>query len=203
LARERHYELVFVVSPAIDAERIEATATRINQLIQEEGGKLLSNDNWGMRRLAYPIQDFKEGTYYFSEFELDSSRVPKINSTLQASQDILRHLVVRIDKKAIQPEPASTEVIQPQPAGTQETQPQPADTQAIQPEPASTEVIQPQPADTQAIQPEPASTEVIQPEPADTQAIQPEPPSTEVIQPQPADTQETQPQPPSTEEVSR
>ena len=94
--KSRDYELVVILSPeATEAEVTEShesTAT----FITERGGDVSEPDLWGMRRLAYPIQKFNEGNYAVTRFSLDPQGANDLGHTLDASERILRHLIVRV-----------------------------------------------------------------------------------------------------------
>ena len=95
--RMRDYELVMILSPeATEAEAAE-TVGRITGLISDGGGSVSQQDNWGIRRLAYPIQRFIEGNYFFTRCKMDAQAAVQLDSTLNSSQDVLRHLVFRLD----------------------------------------------------------------------------------------------------------
>ena len=96
--RMRDYELVMILSPeATEAEAAE-TVSRITVLISDGGGSVSQQDNWGIRRLAYPIQRFIEGNYFIARCKMDAQVAVDLDSTLNSSQDVLRHLVFRLDK---------------------------------------------------------------------------------------------------------
>ena len=99
LARERTYEAVIVISPAAEEEKVEGILGRIRQLIGDRGGTIAKEDHWGIRRLAYTINEFREGNYFLIELNLETAHINALNASLEASEDILRHLVVKIDKK--------------------------------------------------------------------------------------------------------
>ena len=96
--RMRDYELVMILSPeATEAEAAE-TVERITSLISDGGGSVSEQDNWGIRRLAYPIQRFIEGNYFITRCKMEARAAVELDSTLNSSQDVLRHLVFRLDQ---------------------------------------------------------------------------------------------------------
>ena len=97
----RDYELVMILSPeATEAEAAE-TVSRITSLISDGGGSVSDQDNWGIRRLAYPIQRFIEGNYFVTRCKMDAQAAVELDTTLNTSQDVLRHLVFRLDQSDI------------------------------------------------------------------------------------------------------
>jgi small subunit ribosomal protein S6 len=94
VASEKQYELVIVISPAVDSQEASTTIENIHGLISSNGGSLISQNAWGMKRLAYPINDFTEGNYFFTEFESDSSTAQVLENALRLSENVIRHLIV-------------------------------------------------------------------------------------------------------------
>lgn len=91
----RDYELVMVVSPEVGDEGFPSTVDRINEFIKERGGEVKQVDQWGRRRLAYPIRRFTEGFYAVTQFSLDPQAVRALEGNLDMAEDVLRHLVVK------------------------------------------------------------------------------------------------------------
>ena len=95
----RNYELMMVMTPQLDEDGIAATLERVGRYVSERGGTVVQQRRWGnVRRLAYPIRDFKEGTYVLTHLELDAQETGELEASVKASEDILRHLLVRIDE---------------------------------------------------------------------------------------------------------
>ena len=99
--RIRDYEVVMVLSPEATEAEASATVDRFSTFIADQGGTISHQENWGVRRLAYPIQRFEEGNYFLARFTLGPESVIELDRTLNASQDVLRHLVMKMDKKAL------------------------------------------------------------------------------------------------------
>ena len=93
----RDYELVLVISPEAGEEQTTETVERISGFITEQGGSISNQEQWGMRKLAYPIKKFQEGNYFITEFTLDPAQAVELEANVQASQEILRHLLVKRD----------------------------------------------------------------------------------------------------------
>lgn len=93
--RLRDYELVLVLSPEATEEEVANTLDRVDGLVTGVGGTVQDRDNWGVRRLAYPIRAWTEGNYVLIRFTVDASAIAEINRTLKASEEILRYLVTK------------------------------------------------------------------------------------------------------------
>ena len=97
----REYELVLVVSPEAGEEGFPVTVDRVHGLIKERGGEVKNVDRWGRRRLAYTLDRFTEGYYSITQFTLDPQDVRGIEGSLDLAEDVLRHLVVRMDEPIV------------------------------------------------------------------------------------------------------
>ena len=103
----RDYELMIIISPEANETEIDAASARIAGFIADRGGLVYDQDNWGLRRLAYPIQKFHEGNYVLTRFALEPGDVIELDNSLKASDDVMRHLTMKVDKsvKLEVPEP--------------------------------------------------------------------------------------------------
>ncbi|MQF82965.1 30S ribosomal protein S6 [SAR202 cluster bacterium AD-802-E10_MRT_200m] len=99
LGRTRDYEIVLILTPAIDDERSSSIVDRIDKFITDQGGEISKEESWGMRRLAYPIQRFNEGNYYLRKFSLDGDHIKDMEAYIGVSEEILRHMIVKLDTK--------------------------------------------------------------------------------------------------------
>lgn len=93
----RDYELVMVISPEVSDEAVPATVERVQQFIQERGGEVKQVDAWGRRKLAYPIERHLEGHYVVTQFSLDPQAVRALEGNLLLAEDVIRHLVVKLE----------------------------------------------------------------------------------------------------------
>ena len=109
LQRTRDYELVMILSPEATESEAAATARRISTLIADGGGSVSHQENWGSRRLAYPIQRFIEGNYFIIRCVMNPQAATELDKTLNAAQDVLRHLIFRLEKSEIAAMEAQTE----------------------------------------------------------------------------------------------
>ena len=91
----REYELVMVLSPEVDDVGTAGVVDRVTQFITQRGGSITNQENWGLRRLAYPIQEFREGSYILAEFTFEPSSTKELEASLMASSEVLRHLLVK------------------------------------------------------------------------------------------------------------
>ena len=99
--RTRDYELVMILSPEATESEAAQTVKRISDIISEGGGNISQQENWGIRRLAYPIQRFIEGNYFITRCQMEAQAAAELDQTLNAAQDVMRHLVFRLEKSEI------------------------------------------------------------------------------------------------------
>lgn len=92
----RDYELVFIISPEVSEETLEATVGSVNQFITGKGGVISDEERWGKRKLAYPITSFLEGNYVLTRFKMKPIWSRELEANLQISEEILRHLLIRV-----------------------------------------------------------------------------------------------------------
>jgi len=103
----RNYELVFIVHPSVDEDGLTSVIDRIKSLIDRVGGNVVSVDQWGVRRLAYPIQDQWEGQYVLTQLELDPQQVSELEHDLGLIEPVMRHLIVRLEEEQAEGEEES------------------------------------------------------------------------------------------------
>jgi small subunit ribosomal protein S6 len=96
--RVRDYELTVVFSPEIAEEDIPTEIEKVNQFITQKGGVITEVNQWGRRKLAYPIRRFREGNYALTQFKLLPNLTVELEKNLQSSEEILRYLLVRLEE---------------------------------------------------------------------------------------------------------
>jgi small subunit ribosomal protein S6 len=94
----RDYELVFIVNPEVGDEGVQETVDRVHNFIQERGGEVKESENWGKRRLAYPIKRQAEGVYVVSQIAFEPQELRALEGNLDLAEDVLRHLVTRAEE---------------------------------------------------------------------------------------------------------
>jgi len=96
----RRYELMLVLRPDAPDERIAAIVDRTTRQITTDGGQIIKVAPWGRRRLAYPIERYREGSYHIIVFEGAPGTIAEIERSLLITEEVLRHLVVRQERPA-------------------------------------------------------------------------------------------------------
>jgi len=100
----RDYELGFILNPEVNEEQTRAIQERIEQIVTTHGGQVTRVNQWGRRRLAYPIEHHRDGFYVFVDMILTPESVSELDRTLKVSEEVLRHLIKRRDPKLVQKE---------------------------------------------------------------------------------------------------
>ncbi|MFC2011631.1 30S ribosomal protein S6 [Chloroflexota bacterium] len=96
--KELHdYEMVVVISPEVEGEQLDATLDNIGRFITGRGGVIAEIERWGKRKLAYPVKHFTEGQYVLNHFKMKPGVGKELEASLLISEDILRHLLIRLD----------------------------------------------------------------------------------------------------------
>ena len=96
---QRYYELMMVITPQADEEELSASLEKVNRYISQRGGTVIRQQRWGnVRRLAYPIKNHREGSYVLTHLQMEPRYTGELESDIQVSEEILRHLLVKVDK---------------------------------------------------------------------------------------------------------
>ena len=91
----RNYELMFIASPELSEEGLEALNQRVQRYLEGANAEVLSFKSWGIQRLAYTIKGQRDGHYHLVHFSADSVAVNELDRNLRIIEEILRHLIVR------------------------------------------------------------------------------------------------------------
>jgi small subunit ribosomal protein S6 len=94
----RRYELMLVLRPDLADDKVQASLERTARAIAAGGGQIVKQAPWGRRRLAYPIDHYREGSYYVILFEAPATAIAELERGLLISEEVLRHLVTRVER---------------------------------------------------------------------------------------------------------
>ncbi len=95
----RNYEMVVIANPALDDEGLAALNQKIAGWITAGGGTVANTNVWGRRQLAYTIRKQTNGIYVQFDFQLAPSASRELDRSLRIDENVIRHLVVRLDEK--------------------------------------------------------------------------------------------------------
>jgi small subunit ribosomal protein S6 len=96
---QRQYELVYVVSPQASEQDVTDLHAQIEATVARFGAQLAKTENWGRRKLAYAIGGHKEATYVLEVIDGGGDVMKEIDRRLKVNEQVLRHLVVRVDEE--------------------------------------------------------------------------------------------------------
>ena len=90
------YELVVIVNPSIADDDVANTVEKVKTFVTGRGGVIAEANQWGRKRLAYPIKKCTEGNYVLIKFNLDPKLTTELETSLKLSDDIVRHMLVKL-----------------------------------------------------------------------------------------------------------
>jgi small subunit ribosomal protein S6 len=94
----RRYELMLVIRPDVPDDKSQAVVDRTTRQIVAAGGQIVKVAPWGRRRLAYPIDRHREGSYQIVLFEAPADAISELEHTLLITEEVIRHLVTRVER---------------------------------------------------------------------------------------------------------
>jgi small subunit ribosomal protein S6 len=92
------YETVFILTPVLSEDQTKEAVSKFKDLLKKGHGKVHHEENWGMRKLAYPIQKKSTGFYHLIEFECDPSLILKLETEYRRDERVIRFQTVVMDK---------------------------------------------------------------------------------------------------------
>jgi small subunit ribosomal protein S6 len=96
----RNYETLIVVTPLLSEELLKEVHAKFNKILTDNGAEIVHEDNWGLKKLAYPIQKKTTGFYKVTEFKANGELINKLEIEYKRDERIMRFLTVALDKHA-------------------------------------------------------------------------------------------------------
>ncbi|ASO08096.1 MAG: 30S ribosomal protein S6 [Arenibacter sp.] len=96
-----NYETVFILNPVLSDVQIEETVKKFEDFLINKGAKMVAKENWGLKKLAYPIQHKKSGFYHLFEFTAEGDVVAPYELEFRRDERVMRFLTVKLDKHAV------------------------------------------------------------------------------------------------------
>jgi len=94
------YETVFIATPVLSDAQFKELVGKFSNFVTENGGEIINEEDWGLKKLAYPIQKKSTGFYHLLEFKADPTMVDKLETQYRRDERIIRFLTFRLDKYA-------------------------------------------------------------------------------------------------------
>ena len=95
----RKYEVMYIIRPSIEDEAKKALVERFNNVLSTNGAEVTEAKEWGKRRLAYEINDFRDGYYMLLQVNSGAEAVQEFDRLAKISEDIIRHIIVKKEDK--------------------------------------------------------------------------------------------------------
>ncbi|MCB9202882.1 MAG: 30S ribosomal protein S6 [Flavobacteriales bacterium] len=94
------YETVFILTPVLSDSQVEEAVKKFENFLQENNAEIINQENWGLKKLEYPIQLKRNGFYHLIEFKAEGDIVSRLELEFKRDERILRYLTVKLDKHA-------------------------------------------------------------------------------------------------------
>ncbi len=130
------YDLVYIVKPDLDSEAIDAVVGRATQRLLDQGASIEHTESWGKRRMAYPIQRYREGHYVFLRFSVPGDRIPEIKRGLKIVEGLLRTSITVAIGPIAPPKPQAQPTPPTEAQDAQQPEPQTAESEPAAEQPA-------------------------------------------------------------------
>lgn len=97
----KRYETVFILTPVLSAEQVKEAVVKFKKSLKDGGANLLHEEDWGLKKLAYPIQKKSTGFYHLFEYEAPGNLIADLELNMKRDEKVMRFLTVAMDKHAI------------------------------------------------------------------------------------------------------
>ena|ERR1700744_4698439 len=98
----RNYETVFILTPVLSDTQMKDTVDKFKQVLKDNSAEFVNEENWGLRKLAYPIQHKSTGFYHLIEFKVDPKTIGILETEFKRDEKVLRFLTTVLDKHAME-----------------------------------------------------------------------------------------------------
>lgn len=95
------YETVFILNPVLSDTQIKETVKKFENFLTQKGAEFVAKEDWGLKKLAYPIQNKKSGFYHLFEFKVAGEAIEPFELEFRRDERVMRYLTVKLDKHAI------------------------------------------------------------------------------------------------------
>ncbi|QGQ48547.1 30S ribosomal protein S6 [Metabacillus sediminilitoris] len=95
----KKYEVMYIIRPNIEDEAKKALVERFNNVLSDNGAEVAEAKEWGKRRLAYEINDFRDGYYMLLQVNAEAAAVQEFDRLAKINEDIIRHIVIKKEDK--------------------------------------------------------------------------------------------------------
>ncbi|WP_010256905.1 30S ribosomal protein S6 [Myroides injenensis] len=96
-----HYETVFILNPVLSETQVKETVAKFEEFLTSRGAEMVSKEDWGLKKLAYEIQNKKSGFYHLFEYKVPGDVIINLETEFRRDERVMRFLTVALDKHAI------------------------------------------------------------------------------------------------------
>ncbi|WP_156308594.1 30S ribosomal protein S6 [Sphingobacterium endophyticum] len=97
----QQYESVIILTPLLSEDAAKEAIAKFTDILKEGGAEIIAEDNWGLRKLAYPIQKKTTGFYHLTEFKAPGDLIKKLEVEYKRDERVMRFLTISLDKHAV------------------------------------------------------------------------------------------------------
>jgi small subunit ribosomal protein S6 len=97
----KQYETVMILNPVLSQEQVADTVQKFKKILTDNGAMVVFENNWGLRKLAYPIQKKNTGFYHLYEFKAEGEAIKKLEIEYKRDERVMRFLTIVLDKHSI------------------------------------------------------------------------------------------------------
>jgi len=97
-----NYETVFIATPVLSDTQMKELAGKFRGVITENGGQIVHEEDWGLKKLAYPIEKKSTGFYYLIQFQAEGDLIAKLETQYRRDEKVIRFLTFKMDKYAVE-----------------------------------------------------------------------------------------------------
>lgn len=95
------YETIFVMTPVLSEDQLKETVNDYKTFLKEKGAEIVNEDNWGLKKLAYPIKKKSTGFYHLFEFKAPGTAIAELELAYKRDERLLRFITVKLDKHGV------------------------------------------------------------------------------------------------------
>ena len=96
------YETVFILTPVLSDVQMKEAVEKFKGILAAEGAEIINEENWGLKKLAYPIEKKSTGFYQLIEFKAEPAVIQKLEINYRRDERVLRYLTTKLDKHAVE-----------------------------------------------------------------------------------------------------
>jgi small subunit ribosomal protein S6 len=98
---QNHYETIMITSPLVTESQLKESVARYKELMSQGGAEIIHEEDWGLRKFAYPIKKKSTGYYHLFEFKAEPDFIKKLETEYNRDEKVLRYITVALDKYAV------------------------------------------------------------------------------------------------------